>query len=299
MTTMSAELNGMDLRRELDAAEEQIRNHPGQIEHAEVLALHRSLTDVFIPNWGELRQLLEQASTSVGLAFELIQNVHRPDVRERFQSLTTQRLHNYGAATMTLVDHARRLMRGRTGPVAEEYERRKADLLQHPEVPFIQDLRNYMLHRRLPNLLHQLSVTGVNTDHQRMESEVQLSTTQLLTWDDWKTPSRGFLEAHGSEIALRPVIASHGQVVATFNRWLVATLATANAPALEEANEPVVARNAILTGSDIGTAREFTTRWTQMRNAPGPHTTADFTVPDLSTGVHSTGVHRRPSGAPR
>lgn len=213
MVAVSGPPEETDLQNQLRVAEGRIRSHPGQIEHAELTALGQSLNVVFVPNWLELRQLLDQASTNIGLAMELVQNVHRPDVRERFQALTTQRLHNYGAATMTLVDHARRLMRGRSGLIVEEYQQRKAALLQNPEVPFIQDLRNYMLHRRLPNLLHRVSMNNVNTADQTMESEVQLSTAQLLAWDDWKPVSRAFLESQGDELSLRPVIFNHGVTI--------------------------------------------------------------------------------------
>lgn len=124
-----------DLYGELKAAERRIFEHPGYKERMELQALELSITAVFVPNLRELRALLEAASTNEELAFELIQNVREPTVREQFHAQTTQRLPNYLASAQSLVDHVRRLMRDRAGPIAKEFERRKAALLQNPEVP--------------------------------------------------------------------------------------------------------------------------------------------------------------------
>ena len=106
--------------------------------------------------------------------------MREPTVRDRFQDQTTQRLHNYAAATMTLVDHPRRLLRDRNDHISQEFGVRLATTLDNPEVPFIQDLRNFMLHRSLPQLMHSLSMTNVNTPEAQMDSQVQLSTDELL-----------------------------------------------------------------------------------------------------------------------
>jgi hypothetical protein len=216
--------------------------------------------------------LLQGASTNSELAFELIQNVREPTVRDQFQNQTTQRLHNYVAATMTLVDHSRRLLRGHKDDISKEFGVRLATALANPQIPLIQDLRNFMLHRSLPQLMHSLSMTNVNTPQARMDSQVQLSTDELLEFKRWSPGSKAFLVAQAPALSLLPLITNHGQVVLTLNNWLFNALAADNATALVEVNELVVARNAVLTGGSIEQARELTER--------GPSRWLDLPTPD-------------------
>ncbi len=226
--------------------------------------------EVFQPNLNELMRLLDSAAGDFFLATELVQNVHNDAVRRRFVAETTQRLHNYLASTMSLVEHARRLMRGRTGAVATEFRRRKSELLDHAEVPFMMNLRVYTQHRALPLLAHSLSMFNVNSPDSKFESEVELSVAELSEWDGWSSASRGFLRAQGEVVVLRPIIREHGELVFALNLWLHGALSEENAQALEEANSLVVERNAILVGSSFDEAKALTEHRMTERQQPGP-----------------------------
>src|ERR1700678_3235248 len=106
LVVVTADDPHQDNSARLREAERRIERHPGYQEYLLCLAFERSLTAVFIPNWKELLVLLDQVATDPSLALEMVQNVRPPDVREKFQSDTTQRLHNYVAGTMTLVEHS-------------------------------------------------------------------------------------------------------------------------------------------------------------------------------------------------
>jgi hypothetical protein len=225
---------------------------------------------VFFGNLIELLALLERASTDLSLAVELVQNAHRPDVRDKFEAELAQRLHNYVAGTMTLVEHSRRIMRDRAGPTAEEFANKKAELLGNLVVPFIQDLRNFTLHRSLPFFRHNLSITNVGTPEQQFASELRLSVKELLEWDRWSAPSRRFLEEQGDAVALRPVVRQHGELLVAINFWLCHALTEDNKVALAEVDQLVVEYNAALMGTgDIAQAERYTEWWTRMRNTPG------------------------------
>lgn len=260
--------NPDDLSDRLKDAERRISEHPGYKAHAANSALLMTINGVFVPNWHELLPLLEQASSNVGLAFELVQNVHRPDVRDQFQAQMTQRLHNYLASAMTLVDHVRRIMAGRDDSISQEFERRKKDMVANLEVPFMQDLRNFTVHRTLPLLAHRVSMTNLNSPDERFESEVELSVSHLLEWDRWSVATRRFLTDQSEVIVLRPIVRTHGQLVLQLNSWLYDELGRANAQALVEVNRLVVERNAVLAGCDIAAAERFTEQWTQRRTEP-------------------------------
>lgn len=235
-------------RRKLQEAERRIFEHPGYLEHLECEALRMILADVFVVNGRDLMRLLNLASNNETIALELMQNVRPPVVRERFEAEIRRRLHNYVAGTMTLVDHTRRIMRPRTGSVVEEFNERRKEILRHPEVLFMQDLRNYTLHHSLPFLGHRFSITNVNKPDQTMESEIELSVPDLLAWDKWSASSRTFLLENGNMITLREIVLRHYQLVYALNAWLVDSMARANEEALVEVNRLIQRRNAVSSG---------------------------------------------------
>jgi hypothetical protein len=242
----------------LREAGRRIAEHPGYREYLDLDALGRSISSVFVPNRDEVLSLLEAASTDWRLAFELVQNDREPTVREYFHALLTRHLHNYLAGAMSLRDHVRRVMRGRTGPIADEFERRKQEALEkNPELSFGFGLRNYTSHRKLPVFPHTLSWTNVNQPDQKIESEVELDTAELLQGEMWSAADRAYLKGLGDAVTIRPVIKRHAELVLELNSWLLNELANAHANALAEVNELFVARNAILTDADLEAARRM------------------------------------------
>jgi hypothetical protein len=150
---------------------------------------------------------------------------------------------------MTLVDHSRRIMRSRKDAVASEFAERKAELVRNPEIRFIQELRNFTLHRAIPFLGHSFTFT-TGTDP-AFTSEVELGVAQLRGWDGWSESSLAFLENQGEAVVLRPTIRRHGQLVLGLNSWLLDALMAANQLAREEVNDLVAKRNAILAGQEV------------------------------------------------
>jgi hypothetical protein len=249
----------------LDAAQQRIIDHPGYREKQLCDGLARTVYAVVVPNRDNLLALLDRAASDANLAVELFQNVRRPVVRTRFEGAVMRALHNYVASASALVEHTRRIMRERSGPIVDEFERKKRDVIAHPEVPFIHNLRNYVLHHSLPFIGHEVRLQpqpGVLAT-----SEIQLSVRQLTAWDGWSTPARRFVESQGEVLVLRPVIAIHAELTVELNLWLYEQLVAANEPALSEVNRLVVERNAILGGTDLEEATRVTEEWTKRRES--------------------------------
>lgn len=260
----------------LDAAQQRIIDHHGYKAKQLYDGLARTVYAVFIPNSHDLIALLDRAANDGNLAIELFQNVRRPIVRTRFEGMVARALHNYVASAMALVEHTRRIMRDRSGPIVDEFEQRKHDVVSNPEVPFIHNLRNYVLHHSLPFIGHEVRLQpqpGVLAT-----GKIQLSVQQLTAWDGWSAPARRFIESHGDALALRPVAARHADLVIQLNLWLYEQLADANAPALAEVNRLVEERNAILGGIDLEEARRVTEAWTRRRESPTPEPIVDITT---------------------
>ena len=252
----------------LEAAQQRIIEHRGYVEKQHCDGIARTIYAVLVPNRDELLALLDQAASDADLAVELIQNVRRPVVRTRFEGAVMRGLHNYVTSAMTLVEHTRRVMRGRSGPTAEEFERRKQEVVANPEVPFIQGLRNYVLHHSLPFVGHQVQLQA--QPNVIATSEIRLSVRELAQWDGWSGSTMSFIESHDEALTLRPVIRRHSELVIELNVWLYGQLADANADALAEVNQLVVQRNAILGGLGPDEARRVTEEWTRRREEREP-----------------------------
>jgi hypothetical protein len=259
----------------LEAAQQRIVDHLGYREKRLYDGLARTVYAVFVPNRNDLIALLDRAATDANLAVELFQNVRRPIVRTRFEGAVMRALHNYVASAMALVEHTRRIMRGRSGAIVDEFQRLKREAVSNPEVPFVHNLRNYVLHHSLPFIGHQVRLEpqpGVLAT-----SEIRLSVRQLVEWDGWSALARRFIESQGDALVLRPVIERHAELVVGLNVWLYEQLTDANVSALEEVNRLVDEHNAILAGTDVEEARRVTEEWTRRREQPAPDPIVDIT----------------------
>jgi hypothetical protein len=257
----------------LDDVQRRLNEHPGYREHVACEELARTVNAILVRNLDELLALLAQPTWDQTLAVELFQNMYRPDAREAYEAAVTQRLHNYVAGAATLVDHARRLMKGRTGTIAEKFERRKAEVIANPEVPFIKDLRNFVLHQAHPFLGHTVRILDPKGP---ATGEIELSATNLLGWSGWKAPARAFIKSQPESFALRPIALRHGQLMVRLHNQLHNELAKANTADLEDANRLVVERNAILGGMDPEAAKRLTEAITKLRESPTPIKTDDL-----------------------
>jgi hypothetical protein len=280
----------------LKEVEARLYSHPGYVKHMRIEAFGLSLGAVFATNRAVLVGMLQRAATDLDLRMQLIQNVARSDAARAFNAALINALHNYCAGVGTLADHSRPLTQDWTGELAEEMVARKEQLLSNPEVTFVKDLRNFMLHRSLPFLGHTLRLGDVNTDRPTNEMQIELSATELLRSDGWTRPSKDFLAGYEEKVALLPIIEKHGQVVVEFNQWVIGALAEANREALAEANAIVAERNALLGGIDIETARRVTDGHTRrLEEVAWPPSKDDLpfnaqppTVTTLADDGHST-----------
>lgn len=153
------------IQSRLDDVQSRLSEHPGYREYLACEDLRRTINAVFVLNVRTPLAVLTRPTKDQALAVELFQNVRRPDIREGYEAAVTNTLHNYVAGSATLVDHTRRLMDGRTGAIAEEFERRKTHVANDPKVLFVKNLRNFVLHRAHPFLgPHRHSRRSIRTD---------------------------------------------------------------------------------------------------------------------------------------
>jgi len=126
-------------------------------------------------------------------------------------------LHNFVAASLTLIDHARRLHANYADhPSFRDYKKEiKSRFATDPLCQFVKDLRNYTLHWEIPFIGSKVSIIP----GERMEHTMYLNSDQLIRWDGWKAPARVFLENSNKEIDLYAVLLEYETKIRDFYDW--------------------------------------------------------------------------------
>ncbi|MGG0053093.1 hypothetical protein [Bacillus atrophaeus] len=129
-------------------------------------------------------------------------------------------LHNYLASGKTLIDHSRKLFQ-------QEYEHKhlafskvyqnklKETFAESPLAKFIQDLRNYSLHRSIP-------ISGASYDiasSNRGLTEVFLVKKSLLEWDGWTKKAKEYIDTCKKDIDLIQLVNEYTKKTKEFQEW--------------------------------------------------------------------------------
>lgn len=240
---------------ELIAMRADLRQLPGWSVRAELLAFDRSLR-VFASNADELSRFLGE-SQEPATAFQLWARDNREGF-ERFLDEVDRLLHNFVAGAMTLRDHARRLRRkllpdDETDNLAAECQARiDADFTNSPLAQFVEGLRNFVLHRRLPVARGSLSWSAGG----QFESRIVLYPSDLLQSRRLRRSplATRYIEDAGDDIAIGDVVTDYRAVVVAFHDWFRSALLTrhrSNLDALGQREDEVAALEQRAWGSPI------------------------------------------------
>lgn len=136
-------------------------------------------------------------------------------------------VHNFVASAMTLVEHTRNFMRENYGDtsVKRDYDERvKASFASVPVAQFVQDLRNYMLHRSLPQsqMFMHFDNGGAKQrgSEPKLETGVRYESAALLEWDGWGAPARTYIESSREHIEIHTFAETYLESVLAFHEWL-------------------------------------------------------------------------------
>ena len=208
------------LGEELRRLQEQHQSSEGKQIISRINAFAGSY-HVFMRNHEELRGFLDHIAKN-DMWPHIWDERHR--YRLEYARLeVTRLLHNYVAAVFSLVDATRAfvLEHYKDIEVLEEYESRKdRDFKEAPLHRFLQDLRNYTTHRRLPPIRPTVSFKKRDDGAHNFDSTFKLNVHKLREWDGWKGKARDYLDTLGSEVRLSDVIDAYEPVVTAFHEWL-------------------------------------------------------------------------------
>lgn len=174
----------------------------------------------FAVNFQELRKLIEHAEEGwLSIPVRDPITLHSPE-HLRQMGETSRLLHNYLAAAMTLKDHTNRVVdKVFTDRDAMLYDDRvESTFVNNPLCCFVQDLRNYSLHRSLP--LAGSRVTLENGGPTTVD--MTLNKEKLLEWGKkkWTKKSSQYLTGSDERISILTFSGEYYNEVRLFHQWL-------------------------------------------------------------------------------
>lgn len=178
-------------------------------------------------------------------------------------------VHNFVSSALTLVEHTRVFMRGYyagTDLLKTYVDKTETSFDTSPVAQFVQGLRNYMLHRGLPDSTMFLKFTtdpGATDGSGTMETGVHYATTSLLAWDGWKPMARTYLEQAGAHLDLQKFAQEYSTLINQFHGWLDAILEEHHQSDLQDHSQLLTQLQAIsptkLPASDVAEVPSVTT----------------------------------------
>jgi hypothetical protein len=202
-----------DLRKVLD----EIETHPGTLAKREWDALTH-VHAILLGNERDLLDMIEAIEQNAdGLAIIMTSNLGDPLPKMGIYRELLRKVHNYGAAVGTLIDHTRNLLRDYAGtPTAEEYAAKLNEMKANGITPFMSKFRNYLVHFKIPPV--GVNITFSNSNG--MVVTVFINRDQALQWDKWPAAARAFLADQPKQVNLRLLVEQYAALLETLYRWL-------------------------------------------------------------------------------
>lgn len=205
---------GAENKRSIRDLHDAIQQMPEYKLHQLLMVFDNSIY-IFEQNYRELAGLVEKMITDPAI-FTLLGTEHREDFRI-LQLEVLRKLHNFVAAVKSLLDHTYRLKHKlyKKGGTFPDYQARvDHQFVNDPSTQFIQDLREFCQHYRIPDLGFNVKVeAGAET------VTLTLLVNDLLEFDGWGDISKKFIQESGEYVNLKEVIDAYHANVIHFYQW--------------------------------------------------------------------------------
>lgn len=148
--------------------------------------------------------------------------------------------HNFLAGAMTLVDHTRVFIEEfylGTNVNREFKGRIQRDFVNNGLTYFVQDLRNYMMHRGMPPITHNLmmkQIEGGVAGEMDATSQFNLPIIELKEWRNWRRASKEFIESYEKYIDIFTLVNEYSKIIYKFQDDLSGLLTEYHKDDLEE-----------------------------------------------------------------
>lgn len=142
----------------------------------------------------------------------------------------SRHIHNFVASAKTLVDHTRVFIEehyAATSVISSYKAQISSTFANDPVSKFVHDLRNYMLHKGLPNS-HMFLTFKQDPENPERGAElmtgIRLDTSSLLEWSGWTAPAKQYIDGAGEHINIHQFVEEYFVRVNRFHSWLEALL---------------------------------------------------------------------------
>ncbi|SRR5258706_1552455 len=192
----------------------ELEQMPGHRILLENYGLNNSI-HIFDGNYAELKQILDFMETD-----DRSQEILTPEGRDKLQAVNQdiiRLLHNFVAATMSLIEHTRRLYQLFFKPNNKfpDYQVKIDEMFRnHPLSQFVQKLRVYCQHYKSPNIIYTTSFNSGT-----ISRRVCLRKSDLLSFDEWQPVAKKFLASSDSDIWISEIVEAYRNRVIEFYQW--------------------------------------------------------------------------------
>lgn len=174
--------------------------------------------EIFMANYQDLCSQLAKYENDGSFASQLILGEDE-ELLEAYLGEVTRYLHNFLASVKTLVDHTRVfcMEEYKDSPFFQEYsDEINKRFINVDLTKFIQDLRNYTLHKKLPLTDATLVFDATNGNSQ----SIMLDIEDLKSWEKWTAASVRYMEGIKKRIRLKEIVDEYALITNDFYNWL-------------------------------------------------------------------------------
>jgi hypothetical protein len=212
--------------RDLLAEKDALRDLDGWQVRKALFGLRRSL-GVFEGNSRRLLAFLGQYGDA-RKTLEALETLEFKDQAgfERYLDETDRLLHNFLAAAESLRDHVeaiqeRHLPHLPDDPGTAEYKTRKSEVFGSPAGSFVRELRQHVLHERIPET-GGYAVWGSEPDD--LAAGISLDCSELQAARQWSKKASRYMADAGGDILIHEVAGEFREAVVGFCEWFDAAL---------------------------------------------------------------------------
>lgn len=176
-------------------------------------------------------QLLDYISNPIIKPFSLFPTTEHRKQKVESDKEVTRLLHNYVASAKTLVERSRIFKRKYLlDSENKEYDEKIDSLVaENPIVIFVQNLRNYLLHKGNPSIVDHIKSEG-NTNN------IALIPQKLLEWNKWDSDTKEYLKKFNEKeyLYLSFMANEYNSEVFAISKWLLKAVVACNESDLQE-----------------------------------------------------------------
>ncbi|MHC8310918.1 hypothetical protein ACYZUC_15040 [Pseudomonas sp. GT1P32] len=155
----------------------------------------------------------------------------------------SRHIHNFAASSKTLVDHTRVFLEenySKTEIIKSVQTKITSTFTNDPVSKFVHDLRNYMLHKGLPNS-HMFLLLQQDPAKPELGAElttgIRFDTKSLSEWSGWTAAAKQYLEQNEEYINIHHFTEEYLLRVNTFHSWLEELLCEHHSADIERLQE--------------------------------------------------------------